>query len=155
MIRIATQDEINQFYLKAMSDPDVGRFLSIGTYIEPPKTDGSTWNRIILIDNSGNSLGSISVDRSCRNDCNISIWTLNPKRNKVLSGKMMYAVRAASQSFDPKYINSLVLVTNSSSMRITERLLGKPWGIEPDAGWDSGISKWVDVAHFRCPIETL
>ena len=152
MIRIASQEDVNTFFAAAMIDPSVSRFLGVCTYVKPYNVSEGTWNGITLIDDSGKCLGRVHVDRTCRNDCSISIYTLKPEKNKILSGKMMYSVRVAAQSFDPKFVKSVVLVTNVASMAITKRLLGKPWGIEPDSGWDSGICKWVDIAHFRCPI---
>lgn len=53
------------------------------------------------------------------------------------------------------HVSSVVKERNEPAMRLNRAILGEPWGIEPDAGFDTNTGKRCDVAHFKASLDTV
>jgi hypothetical protein len=147
--QIASEAQVRAFYLKAMIDPTVAGYLSLGPQAFVPTMDETTglWTSVYYTNGDCTALGSLHIQRGSRNDVSISGYVL--EGNKLLAGRLAVFMRGQIKLVSPHSVNSTVLVSNAASMRLTTRLLGEPWGIEPDAGYDGVLGKWVGIAYFR------
>lgn len=147
--RIAVEADVKAFYLRAMIDHKVAGYLSLGPQVFVPEMDATLglWNQVWYINETLTALGSFHIRRGFRNDVDISGFVLGG--DKLLAGRLILFMKSQLKLVSPHSVNSTVLVTNESSMSVTRKLLGEPWGIEPNAGYDGVLGKWVDIAHFR------
>ena len=130
-----------------MLDVKIFGRISFGTYTGIPKVDSDLWSEVFLTNENKNALFNLTITRAKSNS--ISIFGFALDGNQFAIGRLIKQGMEYSKVFNPRDYTSSVLITNLESMKVTSKILGQPWGIEPNAGYDGLINKWVDVAHFR------
>lgn len=138
-----------QWHTKAMADPLVRRFISIG-WTAAPKAPENDWERLILC--SDTACVTLSFSRGDESEISIGIWALECSR--IAAGRALVALAEIL----PRYayfrrVVSRVMETNHKAMQLNRQLLGNPWGIDPECAWDEHLCRHVAVAHFSRPMQ--
>ena len=140
------QHMLDGWYDSALRDPEVSRFLSMTPYWEIPKVKESNWATTHFIQD-GTYL-CISFSRA-ESSASICLWTLNAHEQLYSSGKAIKFAMEEIKRSNTRFVETIVHANNQVSIRLNEKLFGKPWGIEPEGAWDGKLSKWVGAAYFK------
>ena len=99
--KIAQEPQIKAFYLKAMIDPSVAGYLSMGssTYMPEPDATLGLWTGITYVNEDCTALGRFSISRGLRDDVSISGFVLGG--NKLLAGRLMLFMKSQLKLVNP------------------------------------------------------
>lgn len=84
-----------------------------------------------------------------------SMFAVGVMRTSAISVAIRTILDTLHAGAQYRYLKSRVMATNEAALRINNRILGEPWGIEPKAAWDSGLGEFVDAHHFKRPVSEI
>lgn len=146
-------DKYNQWYAKAMAEPDVRRFLSISGYISmAEKSPIGDWDCLLMI--RGDALIQFYFDRSPLSSIKLSAWAVGDKKEWKMGAAMVEASKILPRYSYMHMIRSCCASTNTASLKLHHHLFGNPWGTEPSACIDEMSNPmFVDLVCFAMPVK--
>lgn len=144
-MELATQEQLDKFKRFAVSEPKIYPYLSVSKWLSEWTAPKDDWDKIMFVNKQCTAYLRISISRSDDNGFSIACYTLS----SYWAGRCMLLVKELIKRYDPKYIQTCVHISNIKSLNINEKLLGKPWGVEPLGAWNSLLGKYEDLVWFK------
>lgn len=143
-MKIATQDELDTFFHKALSNEQVYPYMTLTKYQKPLEVSKDNWNDIWLCTDNLNCFVHIIFDR-IRDEITIGLWAFDT--NNSASG--IRYVKEYIKRYKPRALNSIVHSSNKKSLSMHEKIFGYAWGIEELSVWNSLSGEYEDAYYFR------
>lgn len=144
-MRVATQEDLDNFKASVMFDENIYPFLSTVKYQPEWVASKSDWEYIWLINESGKFLIKLSFDRAVDLEISICLFTKSP----FACGKGLREVIEFIKRYKPAAITTGVAESNTKSLRLNRRLLGNEWGIEPNGAWNCLKGQYEGYHRFK------
>jgi hypothetical protein len=65
------------------------------------------------------------------------------------AGRGLIAINEIIRRYKPRYADTVVHASNTKSIKLNTKLLGKPWGAEPNGAWNAKLGEYEDLVYFR------
>lgn len=144
-MKLATQSEIDAFMEWAINDPESYPFLSHSRWIKPRKVPESDWYGLTITDERVSYLLHIDFNRNISLSATICLYS----KTNIAAGRAILVLKEVIQRYKPFAIDSTVAKSNIKSLKITKKILGDPWGLEPNAVWNMLTGETEDCYYFR------
>lgn len=146
---LATQTELNDFFKKAITDPDVWPYLDMCQWYSPQSSDinEGSWNGFATIADSGKAICSVSISRQSENTATISAWSLNA--SSLSAGYAISYAMEFLKRHNPIAVKAICHSTNQKCVALLTARMGLPWGVEPEGAWDGSTGRWEDKLCFK------
>lgn len=144
-IKIATQDELDRIGESFFNDPGILPFLSTTQYNGRFIKSDDDWNGIELVADDLSGLLKIKIERQSGNGFFISLFA----KNNITAGKLLKAMEKLITAYRPMYIETCVHESNVKSLKINNKRLGEPYGIDPLGAWNLQTGKWENLHLFK------
>lgn len=144
-------DRYETFMAKALADDSVRRFLAMdGWRQQLTSAPDNDWERVVFI--SDRAMGRFVFRRSPVLEIGLGLFVIGDDKRVIAGRAMREILQHLVRYRNFNLLVASVMVTNKASMRVMEKILGQPWGIEPAAAWDE-VDGLVGVAHFSRPLK--
>ena len=146
-----SRHRLDAWWDAAINTPHVRRFLTHACWADTTAALGDGWQGVHYLDDACSTLLSVGFNRDARTEATVSLWCLHEDRMRrsLAAGQMLRRLPSLLQAAGAAIVHSTVHETNVESLALNRRLLGEPWGIQPEAGWDAVLRRLVSVHHFR------
>lgn len=141
----ATQEQVDRFMASALFNKDISPYLQTSTYNSHIRVEEGDWNSIIFTTENVDFLLIVYILRDRENSLDISLWA----NSSYWAGKAISIIPDLIKRYNPLYIETTVHESNVRSLKINERLMGPPWGIEPKGAWNTATGKWEGKVKFK------
>lgn len=141
MIRVLTthdQAALDFWWNRQMLGPNANHFM-YATYTQPPTIESRTWDLIALAHYPSAPMGLSSMADAYlflhlfRNNPCLSASVILMSENPHGVRSLIKAGERVARAHGVIYIDATVAETNERSVRLTTKILGKPWGLEPES----------------------
>jgi hypothetical protein len=144
-MRSATKKDIDTFMSSAITDDNIYPYISTDKHMGHMEPFEGDWNGLLLTNDTNTLLCKISFRRADELGMSVSIWATSA----FSAGKAVILVKEIIRRYQPRYVESVVHASNEKSIKLNTKLLGEPWGSEPDGAWNFKLSKYEDLVYFR------
>lgn len=154
MIRLLTsadQAELDYWWAAQSTGPMADYFM-YSNHISVPVLSSSTWEMIALGHHPRRHVGHSSPDaylflHLSRSWPKISASAVLMSTNPMAIVPLIRNAEAIARRHSIRYIDATVAETNERSLRLCRKILGEPWGLEPESVNYQG--KMVGCYRFR------
>lgn len=155
VLRPGDQALLDAWLSKAREDPNVMPFLPMGS--SDWMIFDNDYHHVHLLSECQTGLLLARFDRT-KMVINIGVWVLssNKTQRARTAMKLISEAVARSRAYPGfHWISSTVKQTNRPAITLNHRVIGEPWGVEPQGSLDPSTGEWIDLLHFKAPIEQV
>jgi hypothetical protein len=145
MVRDATKDDVDIFINKIINNDDIYPYMSTSKYFGKFEIPEDDWSGLLLTNDNNTFLCKIKIFRSEELGMSISLYALSP----ISAGRALLVIGELIKRYKPRYVDSVVHSSNIKSLKLNKKLLGEPWGREPNGAWNSKTGEYDDLVYFR------
>ena len=143
--KFATQSDIDTFLDSVLHDKNIYPYLSTSRYHAVREAKKDDWGGIQITDDKLSYLLVIGFDRADGMRFTIALFA----KTTFAAGKGILVLKEMVNRYKPYCIDSTVAFSNEKSFKITTKILGNHWGIEPRGAWNILSGKFEDLYYFR------
>ena len=127
--------------------PEIRQYMSTAQYMGDVMDFSETddWSGIVVGTSLMDGYMEIKISRSCENTFTIALYSKSP----ITAGRLIKSLDGYIKMYNPKAIIAYCHQTNVKSNKILNRLLGHPYGIEPQGAWNCVTGVWEDCMLFK------
>lgn len=141
----ATQADIDKFYADTENDVNIYPFIGIRKFLPKWEEQKDNNSKMILTNSANQYLLNITFSWFGQIEFEVALFS----KNTIGAGRGILAMNEQIKRYKPIAINSSVQKSNIKSLKITRKLFGKEWGVEPLAAWNMIDGCYEDLYHFR------
>lgn len=149
------QRALDRWFDTALTDRTVYPWLCVVDRYTPFMTFDSDDDGFFLMDDAKTAVARVDFNREKYN-ADLNLWVLGGKnmRRSVTAAIMLGAVANHLDRYPfVRWMSARCKASNKPSVKLCTRLFGPEWGTEPSGGYDSVRQVWVDVLHYRAPVD--
>lgn len=141
----ANQQEIDAFMDYALANEEMLPYLSMNRWIRRREAKTDDWQGLCITDDRNSYLLNIDFDRSSGMRFTLCLFA----KSAIAAGRAILVIKEMVKRYKPYAIDSMVAKSNTKSFEITKRILGEPWGLEPNGCWNMLKGEFEDCYYFR------
>lgn len=145
MFKKATKEDVDNFMSKAILDEDIYPYLSTNKYFGTFEIPDDDWGTILMTNESNSFLFKVTIRRADEVGMIISLYATS----SFSAGRGLIAINEIIRRYKPRYVDTVVHASNTKSIKLNTKLLGKPWGAEPNGAWNAKLGEYEDLVYFR------
>lgn len=141
----ASKEDVDKFMSKAILDDNIYPYLSTTKYMGTFEIPDDDWNGLLITNTNNSFLLKIRINRSDEVGMTVSLYATS----SFSAGRALNIINEIIKRYKPRYVDSVVHSSNTKSIKLNTKLLGEPWGKEPNGAWNSKFGKYEDLVYFR------